>query len=119
MLPAYYTRESDDGVDYRVDSAREAAAAIITRRALGLGGGMVIANPIPFEASMDRSVIDAAIDTALGAADDLGITGKETTPFLLGRIVELTGTASLDANVALVLDNARVASQIATAIGQY
>ena len=118
VLPAFYTRESDFDVDYRVDSAREAADAIVTRRALGLGGGMVIANPIPSEASMDRSVLDAAIGTALSEADEQGVTGRQTTPFLLGRIVELTGTASLDANIALVLDNARVASQIAAAIGQ-
>jgi pseudouridine-5'-phosphate glycosidase len=74
-----------------------------------------VANPIPAEFSMDRAVIDAAIDAALAEAHARNIVGKGTTPFLLERIVELTGSASLDANVQLVLNNARVAADIAVA----
>ncbi len=115
MLPAFYTRESPFGVDYQIDSAVEVSRIIGLRRSLGLGGGMVVANPIPKDASMDAAVIDAAIEQALGEADAQGIVGKETTPFLLGRIVEITGDASLTANIALVRNNAVVAAQIASA----
>ena len=85
------------------------------RRDLGVGGGMLVTNPIPVEYSMDRSVIDAAINTAVAEASARNIIGKGTSPFLLGRIVELTGGASLDANIQLVLNNARVAADIAIA----
>ncbi len=112
-LPAFYTRDSDLGVDYRIDDAAGVARVMKIRKELVMRGGMIVANPIPQSDSMDRSVIDAAIGTALEEAETRGITGKETTPFLLGRIVELTGSASLDANIALVLNNARVASDIA------
>ena len=115
MLPAFYTRESAFGVDYQIDSPAEAARIISLRRSLGLGGGMVVVNPIPQVASMDAEVIDAAIHQALGEAEAQGIVGKDTTPFLLGRIVEITGEASLTANIALVRNNAVVAAQIASA----
>jgi len=85
------------------------------RRELGLGGGMLVTNPVPVEHGMERSVIDAAIDSAIAEADAQNIVGKEISPFLLGRIVELTGGASLDANIELVLNNARLAADIAIA----
>jgi pseudouridine-5'-phosphate glycosidase len=115
VVPAFYTRESDFAVDYRFDDASGIAGVMSVRRDIGIHGGMIVANPIPSEHSMDRAVIDSAIATALVEADEKGIVGKKTTPFLLGRVVELTGGVSLDANVALVVNNARVAADIAIA----
>jgi pseudouridine-5'-phosphate glycosidase len=116
ILPAFFSRESDFGVDYRIDEAAGVAEVMAVRRDLGIHGGMVVANPIPAEHSMDRAVIDAAIDTALAEAEVQHIVGKDSTPFLLARVVELTGSASLDANIELVLNNARVAADIAIAV---
>ena len=112
-LPAFYTRRSDFGVDYRVDSPAELAAMFRAQRDLGYKGGMLVTNPIPEEYSMDKAVIDKAIDEALAQAKAQGIHGKETTPFLLAKVVELTGGDSLDSNIQLVLNNARVAAKTA------
>ena len=115
VVPAFYVRESDFAPDYRIDDADGVAEVMAVRRDLGIHGGMVVANPIPIAHSMDRARMDAAIDTAIAEAEAQQIVGKENTPFLLGRIVELTGGTSLDANVELVLNNARVAADIAVA----
>ena len=112
-LPAFYTRRSGFGVDYRVDSPAELAAMFRAQRDLGYKGGMLVTNPIPEEYSMDKAVIDKAIDEALAQAKAQGIHGKETTPFLLAKVVELTGGDSLDSNIQLVLNNARVAAKTA------
>ena len=112
-LPAFYTRSSGFGVDYRADSPEELAAMFKAQRDLGLKGGMLVTNPIPEEYSMDKAVIDAAIDQAIKEASEKGIKGKETTPFLLAKVVELTGGDSLDSNIALVLNNARLAAKTA------
>lgn len=112
-LPAFYTRKSGFGVDYRVDSPAELAAMFRAQRDLGYKGGMLVTNPIPEEYSMDKAVIDKAIDEALAQAKVQGIHGKETTPFLLAKVVELTGGDSLDSNIQLVLNNARVAAKTA------
>ena len=112
-LPAFYTRHSGFGVDYRADSPEELAAMFKAQRDLGLKGGMLVTNPIPEEYSMDKAVIDAAIDQARKEASVKGIKGKETTPFLLAKVVELTGGDSLDSNIALVLNNARLAAKTA------
>ncbi len=112
-LPAFYTRKSGFGVDYRVDSPAELAAMFRAQRDLGYKGGMLVTNPIPEEYSMDKAVIDKAIDEALAQAKAQGIHGKETTPFLLAKVVELTGGDSLDSNIQLVLNNARVAARTA------
>lgn len=112
-LPAFYTRSSGFGVDYRVDSPEELAAMFNAQRALGYRGGMLVANPIPEEYSMDKEVIDEAIEKALSECSRLGIHGKETTPFLLAKVVELTGGNSLESNIRLVLNNAKVAAQTA------
>ncbi len=117
-LPAFYTRDSGYPVDYRVDSAAEVAAAISAKRDMNLDGGMVIAVPIPEEHALDRDEIDAVIEDALAEMGRLGITGKETTPFLLGRIAEKTGGKSLDANIQLVINNARVATEIAVELAR-
>ena len=112
-LPAFYTRHSGFGVDYRADSPEELAAMFKAQRDLGLKGGMLVTNPIPEEYSMDKAVIDAAIDQAIKEASEKGIKGKETTPFLLAKVVELTGGDSLDSNIALVMNNARLAAKTA------
>ena len=112
-LLAFYTRHSGFGVDYRADSPEELAAMFKAQRGLGLKGGMLVTNPIPEEYSMDKAVIDAAIDQAIKEASEKGIKGKETTPFLLAKVVELTGGDSLDSNIAHVLNNARLAAKTA------
>ena len=112
-FPAFYTRKSGYKVDYRVDSAEELAVAIKTKWNLGLNGGVVVANPIPEEYEMDYDVITKAINDAVVEAEAKGIRGKETTPFLLARVKELTGGDSLESNIALVYNNAKVAAQLA------
>ena len=109
-LPAFYTRKSGFKVDYRVDSPRELAQAFLCSEQMGLSGGMLVANPIPEEYSMDPAVINAAIDEAIAESRDLGIKGKETTPFLLAKVKDLTGGESLESNIKLVLNNARLAA---------
>ena len=117
-LPAFYTRKSGFGVDYRVDSPEELAAMFSAQRELGLRGGMLVTNPIPEEFSMDKAVIDSAIDEALRQCTEQGIKGKDTTPFLLAKVVELTGGDSLESNIKLVLNNATVAAKTAAAIAK-
>jgi pseudouridine-5'-phosphate glycosidase len=112
-LPAFFTRSSDYAVDYRLDSPAEIARVLRAKWTVPLRGGMVIANPIPQAFAMPEKVIEGAIEQALAQAAQLGIGGKETTPFLLARVNELTGGESLAANVELVLNNARLAAAIA------
>ena len=112
-LPAFYTRQSGFGVDYRVDSPEELAAMFRAQRELDYKGGMLVTNPIPEEYSMDKALIDAAIDRALKEAEAAGVKGKEVTPFLLAKVVELTGGDSLESNIQLVLNNARLAARTA------
>ena len=112
-LPAFYTRRSGFGVDYRVDSPEELATMFKAHLALGMKGGMLVTNPIPEEYAMDKAVIDAAIEQALSDAKAAGIHGKETTPFLLAKVVERTGGDRLESNIRLVLNNATVAAKTA------
>lgn len=112
-LPAFYTRHSGYSVDYRLDSPEEIAQALKVKWELGLHGGVVIANPIPERYAMAKDKIDGIIEQALADAETQGVRGKELTPFLLGRIVELTGGESLAANIQLVLNNARLAALVA------
>lgn len=114
-FPAFWVRESDHRVDHRFDSLAELAAMLATQRALGLGG-VLIGNPIPEEAALERAFIDGHIANAVAEAATRGISGKDTTPFLLGRIVELTEGRSLAANIALVEHNAGVAAELAVAL---
>ena len=116
MLPAFYSRNSGFPVDYRVDSATEAAVAMNTKWAMGLQGGLVVAVPIPEEHALDRDEIDGVINEAIAEMQRQGITGKDTTPFLLASIAERTGGKSLEANIQLVINNARVAAKIAMQI---
>ena len=117
-LPAFYTRRSGFGVDYRVDSPEELAAIYRAQRELEYRGGMLVTNPIPEEYAMDKTVIDAAIEQALCEAQEQGIHGKETTPFLLAKVVELTGGDSLESNIRLVLNNAAVAARTAVCLAE-
>lgn len=116
-FPAFYTRTSGYRVDAAVDSPEEAAEILRTKWDLGLEGGVVIANPIPEAFAMDEDLISEAIDTALEEAEALHIRGKESTPFLLAKVKALTDGQSLESNIALVLHNARVAAEIAAALG--
>jgi len=110
-LPAFYTRKSGFKVDYRVDSPAELASIFKAKQEMGLGGGMLVTNPIPEEYSMDPDRINKAIDEAVNEANRLGIHGKETTPFLLAKIKDITGGDSLASNIQLVLNNARLAAK--------
>ena len=115
-LPAFFTRTSSLAVNYRIDSPVEMARVLQTKWALGLQGGVVIANPIPALFALPQTVIDQAIEQALAEAAQHGIGGKETTPFLLARVNEITGGDSLAANIELVLNNARLSSAVASAL---
>ncbi len=115
-LPAFYTSHSGFGVDYELDTPEELAEAFHVKRELGLKGGMLVTNPIPEEYAMDADTINAAIDQAVAESVAQGIHGKATTPFLLARVKELTGGDSLDSNIQLVYNNARLAAKTACAL---
>ena len=117
-LPAFYTRHSGFKVDYRIDTPEELAAVFRTKLELGMKGGMLVTNPIPEEFSMPADVINSAIDKAIDEANRMGIRGKETTPFLLAKVKELTDGDSLDSNIQLVLNNARLAALTAAALNK-
>jgi pseudouridine-5'-phosphate glycosidase len=115
-LPAFWSRNSGIRAPLRMDNADQIAAAAVMRARLGLKGGQLVANPIPPEAEIARDQIMPVIEQALSEAEAQGVAAKEVTPFLLQRIFELTGGRSLQSNIALVLNNARLASQIAIAM---
>ena len=117
-LPAFYTRQSGFGVDYRVDTPAELASIWNAKRGMGLAGGALVANPIPEEFSMDKATIDKAIGQALDECAEQGIHGKETTPFLLARIAEITGNDSLDSNIQLVFNNVALGAKISKELCQ-
>ncbi len=118
-FPAFFTRESGYAADFRIDGAAEQAAFIRTKWELGLSGGVVIGNPVPAGAAMPQNQIDTIIDSALADAKAGGIAGKAITPFLLKRIVELSGGRSLATNIALVKHNALIGAQLAVALGAH
>ncbi|MBR5409649.1 MAG: pseudouridine-5'-phosphate glycosidase [Clostridia bacterium] len=115
-LPAFYSRHSGLRVDYRVDTPEELARAFWVQKELGLKGGMLVANPIPEEYSMDGTGINAAIDKAIEMMNERGIHGKESTPFLLATVKDLTGGESLESNIRLVYNNAALAAKTAAAL---
>lgn len=117
-LPAFYTRTSPFSVNYRLDSAAEVADMIRTKWALGMDGGVVVANPIPDEHALEESLINSVIEKALAEAKEKQIGGKQVTPFLLGKVKELTEGKSLAANIALVKNNARVGAMIAVSLAK-
>lgn len=115
-FPAFYTRQSGFKVNYKLDTPEQIGSMIKTKWELGLNGGVIVANPIPEEFSMDKNKIDNAIEEALKNADKKGIKGKDVTPFLLGEIKNITGGSSLDSNIKLVLNNAKLAAQISASL---
>lgn len=118
-MPAFYTRKSGFKVDYKVDTAKELAEALNTKWELGLDGGVVVANPIPEEFQLDYDMITNVINKAVVEAEEKGIKGKESTPFLLAKVKEITEGKSLDANIELVYNNARIASDLAIELSKY
>ena len=117
-LPAFYSRHSGFSVDYEIDTPEEVAAAFKTQQELGLKGGMLVTNPIPEAYALDGDAINAAIDEAVKESREQGIHGKDTTPFLLAKVKELTGGESLDSNIQLAYNNARLAAKIAKAYSE-
>jgi len=115
-FPAFFARESGYGVDYRIDTAEEVAALISAQTQLGMRGGVLVANPIPEADALDADEINGRIAAAIADAEAQGVGRKDVTPYLLNRIFELTGGKSLTANIALVKNNAAVASKIAVAL---
>jgi pseudouridine-5'-phosphate glycosidase len=112
-FPSFFSRSSGHAAPMRVDSPAEVAAVMRAKWDLGIAGGLVVANPIPVEDEIPAGEIGEIIDRALADMDSLGIHGKDATPYLLGRIVEITDGASLTANIALVRSNARLGAAIA------
>ncbi|MEA4962082.1 pseudouridine-5'-phosphate glycosidase [Lutispora sp.] len=117
-MPAFYTRRSGYKVDYRVDSVKKLADILKAKWDLGLNGGIVIANPIPKKYEMDYDMITKAIGNAVAEAEQKGIKGKESTPFLLAKVKEITGGESLESNIALIYNNAMVGSQLAVELAK-
>ena len=113
-LPAFYTRESDYTVDYNLTSATQIADFLKAKWDMKLAGGVVVTNPIPHEFAMDKNAIDKAVEQALAESVEQNIGGKESTPFLLARVAELTGGNSLASNIELVFNNAKLAAKIAS-----
>ncbi len=117
-MPSFYTRKSGFNVDYRIDSPEDLAKALKAKWDMQLSGGVVIANPIPEKDAMDDTVINRAIEKALAEMTEKGIKGKESTPFLLAKVAELTGGDSLASNIKLVFNNARVAAETAVELAK-
>jgi pseudouridylate synthase len=115
-FPAFYTRKSGFKVDYRLDSAEAIARLLKIKWDMGLRGGALIANPVPEDSQLDFETMEKAIASALADAERAGIRGKATTPFLLARIEQLTGGNSLETNIELVCNNARLAGALAVAL---
>ena len=115
-FPAFFTRESGYNADFQLDTPAEQAAFIRTKWQLGLDGGVVVSNPVPEADAMPKAEIDAITEQALREAAHRGITGKQVTPFLLGRIKDLTAGRSLATNIALVKNNARAGAALARAM---
>ena len=114
-FPSFYSRTSGYAVPMRVDTVEELAALMDAKWSLGLSGGVSVANPVPEADEIPAERIGVLIDRALAECDARGVRGKDITPFLLGRIVELSGGASLETNIALVRHNARLGAALARA----
>lgn len=117
-LPAFYTRKSGFPVDYNIDSPEKIASALKVKWDLGLDGGVVIANPIPEEYAMDFDEITNAINEAIKEAEEKGIKGKESTPFLLAKVKDITAGKSLDSNIQLVFNNALLGAKVAVELSK-
>lgn len=112
-LPAFYTRKSEFKVDYKMDTPEQIAKTLKAKWDVNLKGGVVIANPIPEEFAMDFDTITTAINNAVAEAEEKGIKGKDSTPFLLAKVKDITKGKSLESNIQLVFNNAKLASEIA------
>lgn len=117
-MPAFFTRRSGHKLDYRYDDPAKIADLMKAKWNLGLPGGIVVANPIPEKDAMDEVVIEKAIEEALHDAEKEGISGKESTPFLLQRVLEVTGGSSLESNIALVYNNTKLGAALAKAYAE-
>lgn len=117
-FPAFYSRQSGFKSPLSVQTEAEAARVLHAKWVMGLRGGVLLANPIPLEAEIPAAVMNPHIGQALKDMDALGLTGKDTTPYLLGRIVEITGGKSLETNIALVKNNAKVAARVAVELAK-
>ena len=117
-MPAFYTKKSGYGVDYKVETPEEIAKMLKVKWDLGLNGGMVVANPIEEQYQMDYDIIMDAIDKAVKQADENGIKGKDATPFLLEKVKEITGGDSLESNIMLVYNNASLGAKIAVELSK-
>ena len=117
-MPAFYTRKSGYKVDYKVETPEEIAKMLKAKWDIGLNGGMVVANPIEEQYQMDYDIIMDAIDKAVKQADENGIKGKDTTPFLLAKVKEITGGDSLESNIMLVYNNASLGAKIAVELSK-
>ena len=117
-FPAFYCRRSGFGVDYNAKTPADVAAIAKAKWDMGLGGGLMIGNPVPEEYAMDFDAMSATIDRALAMAEEAGVKGKNITPFLLAHIVELTGGDSLKTNIQLAFNNARAAARIAVELAK-
>ncbi len=117
-MPAFYTRKSGYKVDYKLDTPEEIAKMLKAKWDLGLKGGMVVANPIEEQYQMDYDIITDAINKAVKQADENGIKGKDTTPFLLAKVKEITGGDSLESNIMLVYNNASLGAKIAVELSK-
>ena len=113
-LPAFFTRSSDLKVDYNAKTPLDIAKIVKAKREYKLDGGVLVTNPIPEEYSMDPTYINKEIDKAISEMEKAGVHGKDETPYLLAKIVELTGGKSLEANIHLILNNAKLGAQIAS-----
>jgi pseudouridylate synthase len=118
-FPAFYSRSSGHKVPMRCDTPNDIAAMMQAKWAMKLNGGIVVANPIPLAAEIPAAEIAPTIEKAIAEAKELGVHGKNVTPFLLARLAEITGGRSLTANIALVKNNAKLAAEIAVAYSQY
>lgn len=117
-LPAFYTRESGFKVNYKMDTPLEIAKAIKAKDELGFKGAMLITNPIPEEYSMDKDEMTKVIDDAIEESFNLGVSGKDTTPYLLDKIQKITEGRSLESNIQLVYNNVKLGAQIAVELSK-
>lgn len=118
MFPAFWSRDSGLPVPVRADSASKIARSHRLRAAMSLAGGQLIANPIPVADEIPADILGPHIETALRSAEAHGVTGKDVTPYLLEQVLKLTNGQSLDANIALIKNNAALASEIATSLAE-
>lgn len=115
-LPAFYSSQSPYSPDYRLDDPADIARIFHLQQEMGLSNGMLVCNPVPGQYEIPQEEINPVIEQAVREAEEKGIHGKDSTPFLLDRVKQITGGRSLDTNIQLVYNNVRLASEIAKAL---